>query len=80
MNPLIAVLITGVAMFVAHIAVILLFREKPAASEKAEAEAEAPARTSAPAALVGAATKLADRVVSRKPDDESPLMGRRGWM
>ena len=82
MNPLIAVLITGVAMFVAHILVILLFRERPAAPEKAagESEAEAPARTSAPAALVGAATKLADRVVPRKPDDESPLMGRRGWM
>ena len=82
MNPLIAVLITGVAMFVAHILVILLFRERPAAPDEAaaESEAEAPARTSAPAALVGAATKLADRVVPRKPDDESPLMGRRGWM
>ena len=82
MNPLIAVLITGAAMFVAHILVILLFRERPAAPEKAaaESEAKAPARTPAPAALVGAATKLADRVVPRKPDDESPLMGRRGWM
>ena len=82
MNPLIAVLITGAAMFVAHILVILLFRERPAAPDEAaaESEAEAPARTSAPAALVGAATKLADRVVPRKPDDESPLMGRRGWM
>ena len=82
MNPLIAVLITGAAMFVAHILVILLFRERPAAPDEAvaESEAEAPARASAPAALVGAATKLADRVVPRKPDDESPLMGRRGWM
>ena len=80
MNPLIAVLITGVAMFVAHILVILLFRERPAAPDEVPAEAEAPAKASAPAALVGAATKLADRVVPRTPDDESPLMGRRGWM
>ena len=80
MNPLIAVIITGVAMFVAHILVILLFREKPAAPEEPAAEAEAPARASAPAALVGAATKLADRVVTRAADDASPLMGRRGWM
>ena len=82
MNPLIAVIITGVAMFVAHILVILLFREKPAASEKPSAEAgtEVPSVASAPAALVGAAAKLADRVVPRTPDDASPLMGRRGWM
>lgn len=82
MNPLIAVIITGVAMFVAHILVILLFREKPAAPDEAaaEAETEAPSVASAPAALVGAATKLADRVVPRAADDASPLMGRRGWM
>ena len=80
MNPLIAVIITGVAMFVAHILVILLFREKPAAREEPAADAEAPARASAPAAIVGAATKLADRVVPRTADDASPLMGRRGWM
>ena len=80
MNPLIAVLITGVAMFVAHILVILLFREKPAAPEEEAAEAQAPARAAGPAALVGAAAKLADRVVPRTPDDTSPLMGRRGWM
>ena len=80
MNPLIAVIITGVAMFVAHILVILLFREKPAATEEPAAEAEAPVRPSAPAALVGAAAKLADRVVTRASDDASPLMGRRGWM
>ena len=80
MNPLIAVIITGVAMFVAHILVILLFREKPAAPKEPAAEAEAPVRASAPAALVGAATKLADRVVPRTADDASPLMGRRGWM
>ncbi len=80
MNPLIAVIITGVAMFVAHILVILLFREKPAAPEEPAADAEAPARASAPAAIVGAATKLADRVVPRTADDASPLMGRRGWM
>ena len=80
MNPLIAVIITGVTMFVAHILVILLFREKPAAPEEPAAEAGAPARASAPVALVGAATKLADRVVPRTADDASPLMGRRGWM
>ena len=80
MNPLIAVLITGVAMFVAHILVILRFREKPAAPEEEAAEAQAPARAAGPAALVGAAAKLADRVVPRTPDDTSPLMGRRGWM
>ena len=78
MNPLIAVIITGVAMFVAHILVILLFREKPAAAPQ-EAEA-APAKPSGAAALAGAASKLADRVVPRTPDDVSPLMGRRGWM
>ena len=80
MNPLIAVLISGVAMFAAHILVILLFREKPAAPEEGAVEAEAPAKTAVPAALVGAAAKLADRVVPRTPDDVSPLMGRRGWM
>ncbi len=80
MNPLTAVLVTGVAMFVAHIVVILLFREKPEAPAEAPAEAETEARASAPAALVGAATRLADRVVPRTPDDTSPLMGRRGWM
>ena len=80
MNPLIAVLISGVAMFAAHILVILLFREKPAAPEEQAAEAQAPAKAAGPAALVGAATKLADRVVPRTPDDTSPLMGRRGWM
>ena len=80
MNPLIAVIITGVAMFVAHILVILLFREKPAAPEEPAAEAEEPAGASAPVALVGAAAKLADRVVPRTADDASPLMGRRGWM
>ncbi len=81
MNPLIAVIITGVAMFVAHILVILLFREKPAAVRKEPAaDAEAPAKAAGPAALVGAAAKLADRVVPRTPDDTSPLMGRRGWM
>ena len=79
MNPLIAVIITGAAMFVAHILVILLFREKPATPEEAVAE-EAPARAAGATALVGAATKLADRVVPRAPDDASPLMGRRGWM
>lgn len=78
MNPFLAVIITGVAMFVAHILVILLFREKPAAPP--ESAAEAPAKAAVPAALVGAATKLADRVVPRTPDDTSPLMGRRGWM
>ena len=82
MNPFLAVIITGVAMFVAHVLVILLFREKPAAPE--EASAEAPARASGPAAFVEktttAAAKLADRVVPRTPDDTSPLMGRRGWM
>lgn len=81
MNPLTAVLVTGVAMFVAHILVILLFREKPAAPEKTAADAEEqPARAAAPAALAEAAAKLADRVVPRTPDDASPLMGRRGWM
>lgn len=80
MNPLMAVLITGAAMFAAHVLVILLFREKPAAPEETEAEEQAPAKASAPAALVGAATRLADRVVPRTPDDVSPLMGRRGWM
>ena len=80
MNPLIAVLISGVAMFAAHILVILLFREKPAAPEEEAAEAQAPAKAVGPAALVGAAAKLADRVVPRTPDDSSPLMGRRGWM
>ena len=84
MNPLLAVLVTGVAMFAAHVLVILLFREKPAAPEEAPAEAGTPARASGAAALVerttGAAAKLADRVVPRTPDDESPLMGRRGWM
>lgn len=80
MNPLIAVLISGVAMFAAHILVILLFREKPAAPEEKAAEAQAPAKAVGPAALVGAAAKLADRVVPRTPDDSSPLMGRRGWM
>ena len=80
MNPLLAVLISGVAMFAAHILVILLFREKPAAPEEEAAEAQAPARAAGPAALVGAAAKLADRVVPRTPDDSSPLMGRRGWM
>ena len=84
MNPLIAVIITGVAMFVAHILVILLFREKPAAREETAAEAEAPAGAAGAAALVerttSAAAKLADRVVPRTPDDTSPLMGRRGWM
>ncbi len=80
MNPLIAVIITGVAMFVAHILVILLFREKPAAPEEGTVEAPAPAKAVGPAALVGAAAKLADRVVPRTPDDTSPLMGRRGWM
>ena len=84
MNPLLAVLVTGVAMFAAHVLVILLFREKPAAPEEAPAEAGTPARTSGAAALVerttGAAAKLADRVVPRTPDDASPLMGRRGWM
>ena len=80
MNPLIAVLISGVAMFAAHILVILLFREKPAAPEEEAAEAQVPAKAVGPAALVGAAAKLADRVVPRTPDDSSPLMGRRGWM
>lgn len=80
MNPLIAVLISGVAMFAAHILVILLFREKPAAPQEEATEAAAPAKAAGPAALVGAATKLADRVVPRTPDDSSPLMGRRGWM
>ena len=84
MNPLLAVLVTGVAMFAAHVLVILLFREKPDAPEEAPAEAGAPARASGAAALVerttGAAAKLADRVVPRTPDDTSPLMGRRGWM
>ncbi len=80
MNPLIAVLISGVAMFAAHILVILLFREKPAAPQEDATEAPAPARAAGPAALVGAAAKLADRVVPRTPDDSSPLMGRRGWM
>ncbi len=84
MNPLLAVLVTGVAMFAAHVLVILLFREKPAAPEEAPAEAGTPARASGAAALVerttGAAAKLADRVVPRTPDDASPLMGRRGWM
>jgi cytochrome b6-f complex iron-sulfur subunit len=79
-NPLIAVLISGVAMFAAHILVILLFREKPAAPEEEATEAQAPAKAAGPAALVGAAAKLADRVVPRTPDDSSPLMGRRGWM
>jgi len=83
-NPLLAVLVTGVAMFAAHVLVILLFREKPAAPEEAPAEAGTPARASGAAALVerttGAAAKLADRVVPRTPDDASPLMGRRGWM
>jgi len=79
-NPLIAVLISGVAMFAAHILVILLFREKPAAPQEDATEAPAPARAAGPAALVGAAAKLADRVVPRTPDDSSPLMGRRGWM
>ncbi|MDE2904548.1 MAG: Rieske 2Fe-2S domain-containing protein, partial [Acidobacteriota bacterium] len=80
MNPLIAVLISGVAMFAAHILVILLFREKPAAPPEEATEAAAPAKAAGPAALVGAAAKLADRVVPRTPDDSSPLMGRRGWM
>ena len=84
MNPLLAVLVTGVAMFAAHVLVILLFREKPAPPEEAPAEAGTPARASGAAALVerttGAAAKLADRVVPRTPDDASPLMGRRGWM
>ena len=80
MNPLIAVIITGVAMFAAHILVILLFREKPVAPEEGTVEAPAPAKAAGPAALVGAAAKLADRVVPRTPDDTSPLMGRRGWM
>ena len=80
MNPLLAVLISGVAMFAAHILVILLFREKPAAPEEEATEAQAPAKAAGPAALVGAASKLADRVVPRTPDDASPLMGRRGWM
>jgi len=79
-NPLLAVLISGVAMFAAHILVILLFREKPAAPEEEATEAQAPAKAAGPAALVGAASKLADRVVPRTPDDASPLMGRRGWM
>ena len=46
MNPLLAVLVTGVAMFAAHVLVILLFREKPAAPEEAPAEAGTPARAS----------------------------------
>lgn len=80
MNPLIAVLVSGVAMFAAHILVILLFREKPAAPQEEATDAPAPAKAAGPAALVGAAAKLADRVVPRTPDDSSPLMGRRGWM
>ncbi|MCY4637163.1 MAG: ubiquinol-cytochrome c reductase iron-sulfur subunit [Acidobacteria bacterium] len=80
MNPLLAVLISGVAMFAAHILVILLFREKPAVPEEKATEAQAPAKAAGPAALVGAASKLADRVVPRTADDASPLMGRRGWM
>ncbi len=80
MNPLLAVLISGVAMFAAHILVILLFREKPAVPEEEATEAQAPAKAAGPAALVGAASKLADRVVPRTADDASPLMGRRGWM
>ncbi len=72
MNPLTAVVITGIAMFVAHILVILLFREKPAPKPKVAVPAEA-----APAAR---APSLADRVVPRTADDMSPLMGRRGWM
>jgi len=79
-NPLLAVLISGVAMFAAHILVILLFREKPAVPEEKATEAQAPAKAAGPAALVGAASKLADRVVPRTADDASPLMGRRGWM
>ena len=72
MNPLIAIIVTGIAMFAAHILVILLFREKPAPKPKpAAAEAVAPAVR---------APSLADRVVPRTKDDMSPLMGRRGWM
>ena len=72
MNPLIAIIVTGIAMFAAHILVILLFREKSAPKPKpAVAEAAAPAVR---------APGLADRVVPRTADDMSPLMGRRGWM
>ena len=72
MNPLIAIIVTGIAMFAAHILVILLFREKPAPKPKpVAAEAAAPAVR---------APSLADRVVPRTKDDMSPLMGRRGWM
>ena len=72
MNPLIAIIVTGIAMFAAHILVILLFREKPAPKPK-------PAVVE-PAAPAVRAPSLADRVVPRTADDMSPLMGRRGWM
>ena len=71
MNPLIAVIVTGIAMFAAHILVILLFREKPAPKPVVVAERPAP---------VVRTPSLADRVVPRTADDMSPLMGRRGWM
>ena len=72
MNPLIAIIVTGIAMFAAHILVILLFREKPAPKPKPAAAAAAAPAVRAPS--------LADRVVPRTKDDMSPLMGRRGWM
>ena len=95
MNPLLAVIICGVAMFVAHILFILLFRTKPEPRAHVAREDAAAGDTAVAAdvpgeeavgegALVGrtttAAARLAEVVVPRTADDVSPLMGRRGWM
>ena len=74
MNPLIAVVITGVAMFAAHILVILLFREKAAKVGKPRA-AEAPAADAgAPVAAPEPAAPAARRAV--KALDAEALAGR----
>ena len=73
MNPLIAVVITGVAMFVAHILVILLFREKPAKVEKPRA-VKTPADAGGPAAVAEPAAPAAKRAV--KALDAEELTGR----
>ena len=70
MNPLLAVIITGVVLFAAQLLFILLFRTKPSPSEAAHREATAPG-----AATPGAATPVVAKP-GVTPLDDVALAGR----
>ena len=73
MNPLLAVIICGVAMFVAHILFILLFRTKPEPRAHVAREAAAAGNTAVAADVPG------EEAVGRpavKPLGEGALVGR----